>query len=92
VLPHLISSLLILASLQAATAILSEAGLSFFGAGVPPPAPSWGSMINDGREYILTAWWIAVFPGLAISAIVLALNLLGDFLRDILDPRLRNRA
>jgi peptide/nickel transport system permease protein len=90
-LPHLLNSLLVLGSLQAASAIQIEAGLSFFGAGVPPPAPSWGSMIADGRQYVLSAWWITVIPGLAIACVVLALNLLGDFLRDALDPTLRRR-
>jgi peptide/nickel transport system permease protein len=88
-LPHLLNSLLVLGSLQAASAIQIEAGLSFFGAGVPPPAPSWGSMIADGRQYVLSAWWITVIPGLAIAGVVLALNLVGDFLRDALDPTLR---
>jgi peptide/nickel transport system permease protein len=89
VLPHLFSSLLILASLQAAWSIIIEASLSFFGAGVPPPAPSWGGMVNDGRDFLLTAWWLASFPGLAIVTLVLSLNLLGDWARDYLDPRLR---
>jgi len=89
VLPHLLSSAMVLASLQGAAAILIEAALSFFGAGVPPPTPSWGGMINAGREYAITGWWIAFFPGLAITIIVLTLNILGDTLRDTLDPRMR---
>ena len=88
-LPNLLSSILILASLLAAGAIQAEAGLSFLGAGVPPPTPSWGSMVSDGRQYVTTAWWIALFPGLAISMFVLCLNSLGDYLRDRLDPQLR---
>ncbi|MDE3078085.1 MAG: ABC transporter permease, partial [Chloroflexota bacterium] len=87
--PHLLTSGMVLASLQGAAAILIEAALSFFGAGVPPPTPSWGGMINDGREYAVTAWWISLFPGLALTIVVLALNTLGDSLRDILDPRLQ---
>jgi peptide/nickel transport system permease protein len=89
ILPHLISSLMIMVSLQAAWAIIVEASLSFFGAGVPPPAPSWGGMISDGREFVTSAWWVPVFPGFAIVLLVLSLNLLGDWLRDELDPRLR---
>ena len=89
ILPHLMSSLLILASLSAAGAVGLEAALSFFGAGVPPPAPSWGGMINDGREFVTTAWWVSFFPGIALVLMVLSLNLLGDWLRDELDPRLR---
>lgn len=89
ILPHLLSSLLILASLQAASAVVIEASLSFFGIGVPAPAPSWGGMISDGRQYVATQWWVAVMPGLAIVLLVLSLNLLGDWLRDHFDPRLR---
>jgi len=64
--------------------------LSFLGAGIPRPTPTWGAMIADGRELIVVAWWIAMFPGLAIMLTVLSLNLLGDWLRDYLDPKLRN--
>jgi peptide/nickel transport system permease protein len=92
ILPHLVSSILILASLQAAWSIIIEASLSFLGAGVPPPAPSWGGMVNDGRDFLTVAWWLAFFPGLAIVALVLSLNLLGDWARDYLDPRLRRLA
>lgn len=87
--PHLVSSLLIIASLQAAWSIIIEASLSFFGAGVPPPAPSWGGMVSDGRDFLGSAWWIAFFPGLGIVLLVMSLNLLGDWARDYLDPRLR---
>lgn len=90
--PHLVSSLMIMASLQAAWGIIVEASLSFLGAGVPPPAPSWGGLVNEGREFLLTAWWMAFFPGLGIVLLVMSLNLLGDWLRDILDPRLRRLA
>ncbi len=89
IVPHLLNSLLIMASLQAAWAVIVEAGLSFFGVGVPPPAPSWGGMISSGREFVTTAWWVPFFPGVAITLLVLSLNLLGDWLRDELDPRLR---
>ncbi len=87
--PHLVSSLVIMVSLQGAWAVIVEAGLSFFGVGVPPPAPSWGGMISDGRQFVTTAWWVPFFPGVAITLLVLSLNLLGDWLRDHLDPRLR---
>jgi peptide/nickel transport system permease protein len=88
-LPNILSTVCILGSIIAGTAVLAEAGLSFFGAGVPPAIPSWGGMVSDGRQYITSAWWIALFPGLAISLLVLCLNLLGDYLRDVLDPQLR---
>jgi peptide/nickel transport system permease protein len=91
ILPHLVSSILILASLQAAWSIIIEASLSFFGAGVPPPAPSWGGMVNDGRDFLVNAWWIGSFPALAIVLLVTSLNLLGDWARDYLDPRLRRQ-
>ena len=87
--PHLLNSVLIMASLQAAWAVILEASLSFLGAGVPPPEPTWGGMISAGREYVTSAWWLALFPGIAITLLVLSLNLLGDWLRDHLDPRLR---
>ena len=70
--------------------ILLESTLSFLGAGIPRPTPTWGSMIADGRDLIVAAWWIAMFPVLAIMLTVLSLNLLGDWLRDYLDPKLRN--
>jgi peptide/nickel transport system permease protein len=87
--PNVFNTLIILATLQLGTIILFEAALSFLGMGVPPPDPSWGGMVADGRDYITTAWWVATFPGLAIVATVLACNLLGDWLRDALDPKLR---
>jgi peptide/nickel transport system permease protein len=88
-LPHLVSPLIALATLEVGRRIVFEASLSFLGLGVKPPTPSWGSMLSDGREYLLVAWWPSTFPGLAITAVVLALNLVGDWLRDRLDPRLR---
>jgi peptide/nickel transport system permease protein len=88
--PNVINSLTVLATLQIGAIILLEATLSFLGAGIPRPTPTWGSMIADGRDLIVVAWWIAMFPGLAIMLTVLSLNLLGDWLRDYLDPKLRN--
>ena len=69
--------------------ILLESTLSFLGAGVPPPTPAWGSMVADGRDRLAVAWWISTMPGLAIMLVVLSMNLFGDWLRDKLDPRLR---
>lgn len=89
IVPHLANSLMTIASLQAAWAVIVEASLSFFGVGVPPPSPSWGGMVSDGREFVTSAWWVAFFPGVAIALLVLSLNLLGDWLRDHLDPSLR---
>jgi peptide/nickel transport system permease protein len=88
--PNVVNSLLVLATLQVGYVILLESALSFLGAGLPRPLPAWGLMIADGRELIVTAWWVSMFPGLAIMLTVLSLNLLGDWLRDHLDPRLRN--
>jgi peptide/nickel transport system permease protein len=88
--PHLVDSMLIMLSLQAAWAVLIESGLSFFGVGIPPPDPSWGQMVADGREFVATAWWVSVMPGLAIVALVLALNLIGDRLRVSDDVMVRN--
>jgi peptide/nickel transport system permease protein len=90
VIPNAIAPVIVFATLGIGNTILVEAGLSFLGLGVPPPTPSWGSMINEGRDTLLTAWWIATFPGLAMVFTVVAFNLLGDGLRDALDPRLRN--
>jgi len=88
-LPNVFNTLMVLLSLQVGWVIIVEASLSFLGAGVPPPTPTWGSMIAEGRDYIASAWWISFFPGLAILVTVLAFNLLGDWLRDALDPTLR---
>jgi peptide/nickel transport system permease protein len=88
--PNVINSLIVLATLQVGYVILLESALSFLGAGLPRPTPAWGLMVADGRELIVTAWWVSMFPGLAIMLTVLALNLLGDWLRDHLDPKLRN--
>lgn len=89
ILPNVISSVIVLMTLQIPGVILAEASLSFLGAGVPPPNPSWGGMISQGRNYVATAWWDSLFPGLAIAFLVLALNLFGDWLRDQWDPRLQ---
>lgn len=87
ILPNVAAPLIVQTSLSLAFAILSEAALSFLGLGVQPPAPSWGRMLFDGRAYIPDAWWLGVFPGAAIFLTVLAFNLVGDGLRDVLDPR-----
>ena len=89
ILPNMIADVVVMGSLWMATAIRTEASLSFIGLGVKPPTPTWGGMIREGFENILTAWWLAVFPSLAILLTVLALNLLGDALRDAIDPKLR---
>ena len=88
--PNVVNSLIVLATLQVGYVILLESTLSFLGAGLPRPTPAWGLMIADGRELIVTAWWVSMFPGVAIMLTVLSLNLLGDWLRDHLDPKLRN--
>jgi peptide/nickel transport system permease protein len=89
ILPNVIAPLIVLGTLAIAGAILSGASLSFLGLGAKPPAIEWGSMINDGRESLATAWWISTFPGLALMFTVIAVNLLGDGVRDLLDPRIR---
>jgi ABC-type dipeptide/oligopeptide/nickel transport system permease subunit len=87
--PNLVGPLLVAATIGVAGNIVSEAGLSFLGLGVQPPTISWGSMLAEGQSYLTTAQWVAVFPGLALVLAVLGVNLLGDGLRDVLDPRLR---
>lgn len=89
ILPNLSNSVIVLATLNVASVILAESGLSYLGLGVPPDVPTWGSMLAEGRNYIATAWWLATFPGIIISITVLGIIFLGDWLRDILDPRLR---
>jgi peptide/nickel transport system permease protein len=89
-LPNIAGSLIVLTSVYLSAAILTEAGLSFLGLGTQPPEPSWGGMLNASRTYMEIAPWLAVFPGLAIMLVVLGFNFLGDGLRDILDPRLRD--
>lgn len=90
-LPNLIQSALVIGTFAMAAAIIAEAALSFLGLGVPPQIPTWGSMLADGRAYVSTSWWMSLFPGLAIFATVLAINMLGDALRDNLDPKLKRR-
>ncbi len=88
--PGVVSPVLVLASFEVARMIILEAALGFLGLGVPPPTPTWGSMLADGRDYLRDAWWIALFPGLAIMLTAAGSNFLGDGLRDMLDPTLRN--
>ena len=88
VLPNTLAPILVIASSQFATMVLLESGLSFLGMGVQPPQPSWGGMLAEGRDYLSNAWWLATVPGVAISLVVLGANLLGDGLRDLLDPHL----
>ncbi|WP_349828095.1 ABC transporter permease [Brevibacterium litoralis] len=85
--PNIVSPLIIQATFVFADSIITEAALSFLGAGVPPPAPSWGNILLDGKTMIYNGWWMTVFPGLAIMATVLGINLLGDGLRDLFDPK-----
>ena len=87
--PNTLNTLVVLVTLQIGYVIIVEASLSFLGAGIPPPTPAWGSMIAEGRESVTSAWWVSMFPGLAILLVVLAFNLLGDWLRDTFDPKLR---
>ena len=87
--PGVINTLIVLATLEVGIVILLESTLSFLGAGVPPPTPAWGSMVSDGRDRLAVAWWISTMPGLAIMLTVLSMNLFGDWIRDRLDPRLR---
>jgi peptide/nickel transport system permease protein len=91
VLPNTMAPLIVQATFILALAIISEAGLSFVGAGTPPPSPSWGNLLSDGRAYMRQAQWMTLAPGLFIMFSVLGLNILGDGLRDVLDPRLKDR-
>lgn len=91
VLPNVLPTLLVAATLEVGHVILVEAALSFLGAGMPAPQASWGVMIDDGRALIATGWWIALFPGLAVTVTVMSCNALGDWLRDRFDPKLRDR-
>jgi peptide/nickel transport system permease protein len=84
-----VSSVIVVSTLEIARMMLLESALSFLGLGVRPPTPSWGAMLADGRLYLATAWWLATLPGLAISLTVLCFNVLGDWLRDVLDPELQ---
>ncbi|HKU12444.1 MAG TPA: ABC transporter permease [Sinomonas sp.] len=89
ILPNLVSTLAILLSLRIGQVILLEASLSFLGIGLPPGAPAWGIMVSEGRNLVVNAWWLSTLPGLAITAVVLSFNLMGDWLRDHLDPKFR---
>jgi peptide/nickel transport system permease protein len=89
ILPNILSPLIVVATLDLARTIILESTLSFLGLGIQPPTPSWGGMLSDGREYLLSAWWIATFPGLALMLTALSFNRLGDWIRDVTDPRLR---
>jgi len=91
ILPNVLAPLIVQVSISLAYAILTEAALSYIGLGTQPPAPSWGTMLNEGRTYLETAPWMSIFPGLAIMLAVLGFNLLGDGLREMLDPQLRGR-
>jgi peptide/nickel transport system permease protein len=89
ILPNVIAPVIVISTLELARVVILEAALSFLGLGVQPPTPSWGRMLADGRDFLATAWWISTVPGLAIMALVLGVNLVGDWLRDVLDPRIR---
>lgn len=89
ILPEVLPSLVVVATLEVGLMIIFEAALSFVGLGAPPPAPSWGSMLSDGQLYVATAWWISTFPGIALFLVVIAVNKIGDRVRDRLDPRSR---
>jgi peptide/nickel transport system permease protein len=89
ILPNVVGSLIVIASFAMATNVLAEASLSFLGLGAPPNVPSWGAMLASARDYLQDAWWLATFPGLALMLTILSINVVGDWLRDYLDPRLR---
>jgi len=91
ILPNILAPIIVLASLGVGTSILAASGLSFLGLGAQPPSPEWGAMLSTGRNYLELAWWITTFPGIFIVLAVLGTNLVGDALRDVLDPRLRRR-
>ena len=91
ILPNILAPLIVLATFQLTSIVLLEASLSFLGFGMQPPTPSWGQMVSEGREYLNTAWWIGVFPGIALMFITISVSLSGDWLRDVLDPSLRSR-
>lgn len=90
IMPNVVSSFIVIATLNVASTIILEASLSFLGLGIQPPDVSWGLMLSDGREYVATSWWVATFPGIAITITVLGVIFLGDWLRDVLDPRIKD--
>ena len=92
ILPNSMAPLIVQVTLSFAFAILAEAALSFLGLGVSPDTPSWGIMLSEGKDWMESAWWIAVFPGIAITLAVFSFNVMGDGLRDALDPRLKNES
>jgi peptide/nickel transport system permease protein len=87
--PNLTSVIVVIATLQVAQVIIAESFLSFLGLGIQPPTPAWGSMLSESRDFLYVAWWLAAFPGAALALTALGVNLLGDWLRDTLDPKLR---
>lgn len=89
ILPNVLSSFIVISGMNVATTIILEASLSFLGLGITPPDVSWGGMLSDGRQYVATSWWVATFPGIAITVTVLGVIFLGDWLRDVLDPRMK---
>lgn len=91
ILPNVVSSFIIISGMNVATTIILEASLSFLGLGIKPPIVSWGGMLSDGRQYMATNWWVATFPGIAITVTVLGVIFLGDWLRDVLDPRMKEK-
>ena len=90
ILPNVLAPVIIIASLYLGRMIIIEAGLSFLGLGVPPPTPTWGGLLSDGKVHLYTSWWVVTLPGLAITVTVLVANLVGDWLRNVLDPRLKS--
>lgn len=90
ILPNVVTPIIVFGTFSVAAAIIAEAGLSFLGLGVGSSRPTWGNMLADGRQYVSTAWWLATIPGIAIMLTVLSINLIGDWLRDVLDPQLKN--
>jgi peptide/nickel transport system permease protein len=91
ILPNITTPLIVIGTLQVARFIIAEASISFLGFGVQPPTPAWGSMVSEGLQFILSAWWLITLPGLMLALVALAVNITGDWLRDTLDPRIRNR-
>lgn len=89
-LPNVLSSFIVISTMSVARVIIAEASLSFLGLGIQPPDVSWGGMLSDGRQYLATSWWVATFPGLAITVTVLSVIFIGDWLRDVLDPKLKH--
>jgi peptide/nickel transport system permease protein len=89
--PNILPSFIVISTLSVANTIILEASLSFLGLGIQPPTVSWGGMLADGRNYLATNWWLATFPGMAITITVLGIIFLGDWVRDVLDPRIQGR-